>query len=403
MTLVHLTTSSFFGGPERQMLGLGRQLPGRSHHLLFPDQGWPVFARRLEQAGLPCLTLAQTTPHLWAAACEVAAHLRLLETPVLFCHGYKADLVGWVGARLSGVPVVAVSRGWTAATARVRAYETLDRRVLRLMDAVVCVSEAQAQKVRRAGVPARRVSVIRNAIDAAAIPAPTLESRQRLLDLFPAGCRRVVISCGRLSPEKGFGVLVEAAALVRQANPSIGFVHLGDGPLRASLAGRIAELGLGAHFQLLGFRERAEEWIAAADLMALPSFTEGLPNVALEAAAAGVPIVATAVGGTPEVVEDGVTGYLVRAGSPEALARQLLSLAADETARLRMARAGRRKVEAGFTFPAQARSYLRLFDELRGTESADSASAPNQSPHPGRHEELAHSVHRDREDLAPAG
>src|SRR5205823_4213277 len=100
------------------------------------------------------------------------------------------------------------------------------------------------------------------------------------------------------------------------------------------------------------------------DLLTLPSYTEGLPNVVLEAFAAEVPVVATAVGGTPEVIEDGVSGYLVPPGDADVLAARILDALANEERRLEMGRQGHQRVCADFTFAAQARSYARLFAEL---------------------------------------
>ena len=133
-----------------------------------------------------------------------------------------------------------------------------------------------------------------------------------------ARIRMVSAQCwtGRLSPEKGFDLLVEAAALVVREHPRVGFLLCGDGPERPALARRIAEHGLEGKFVLAGFRTDLERLLPAWDLAVLSSHTEGLPVAVLEALAAGVPVVATAVGGTPEVVEDGVSGYLVPPGGP---------------------------------------------------------------------------------------
>src|SRR5205823_2245703 len=116
--------------------------------------------------------------------------------------------------------------------------------------------------------------------------------------------------------EKGFGVLVEAAAGALRGDPAAGVVLFGEGVLRSDLERRVRELGLAGRFVMPGFRTDLDTLFPAADVVALPSFTEGLPNVALEAGAAGVPVVATAVGGTPEVVADGETGFLVPPGEP---------------------------------------------------------------------------------------
>jgi glycosyltransferase involved in cell wall biosynthesis len=394
MNIVHLTASPFFGGPERQMLGLAHALPAgyRSAFLSFAEHGRArPFLEQARAGGFEAVELRHNAPRFRRAVQELAGELRRLRADVLCCHGYKADLLGWLAARRAGVPVVSVSRGWTACSARVRVYDALDRLSLHAMDAVVCVSEGQAAKVRRAGVPPGRVRVIRNAIRTARFEKPDPAYRERLLALFPGPCRLVVGAAGRLSPEKGFGLVVEAAATVLRRHPEAGFVLFGDGPLRKAIASRVAALGLGDRVMLAGFRPELDGFIPALDLMVLPSFTEGLPNVVLEAFAARVPVVATAVGGTPEVVEDGVSGYLVPSGDPAALARRIADVLADDAARREMGQAGYRRVQQEFTFEAQARQYRDLFDGLCrrsfGKPSGGSNGAgkwPGRSPAPPR-------------------
>src|SRR5207244_3581755 len=122
--------------------------------------------------------------------------------------------------------------------------------------------------------------------------------------------------------------------------------------------------GLGDRVILAGFRGDLDQLLPALDLLVLPSFTEGLPNVVLEAFAARVPVVATAVGGTPEVITDGVSGYLVPAGDPAALARRILDVVRDDQGRRAMGRHGYERVQAEFTFEAQAQQYQKLFASL---------------------------------------
>jgi glycosyltransferase involved in cell wall biosynthesis len=171
---------------------------------------------------------------------------------------------------------------------------------------------------------------------------------------------QIVLAAGRFSPEKGFGVLVEAAATICRENASAGVVLFGEGPLRSTLERRVAELGLRGRVVLPGFRTDLDSLIGGADVVVLPSYTEGLPNVALEASAAGVPVVATAVGGTPEAIADGVNGALVPPGQPASIARKVGELLRDTNLRARFGAAGRARMRALFTFQAQAAAYLRL-------------------------------------------
>ncbi|MBX9622436.1 MAG: glycosyltransferase family 4 protein [Gemmataceae bacterium] len=373
MNLVQLTSSTFFGGPERQILGLAAALPDsvRTTVVSFAEGGrCGAFLAEAEGRGVDAVALRNDFPRVAAAVAELAGVLRERGADVLLCHGYKANVLGRVAARRVGIPAVAVSRGWTAEDRKVRAYEWLDRRHLPLMDHVVCVSDGQAQKVRRwCRVPEARLTVIRNA----ARFADRTPDRDGLAKFFPCPVLNFVVAAGRLSPEKGFDVLIDAAAEVLQAEPTTGFVLFGEGTMRPDLERRVAAFGLTGRFVLPGFRADLDRLLPGAGVVCLPSFTEGLPNVALEASAAGVPVVATAVGGTPEVVADGETGLLVPPGDPAALAEMLLTLLRDPALRSRMGAAGRRRMRERFTFEAQAKAYLDLF--ARVCSSPASAAA----------------------------
>jgi glycosyltransferase involved in cell wall biosynthesis len=365
--VAHLTASTFFGGPERQMLGLAGALTPRVRSLIFSFREGgrcQAFLNAAHDAGIHAQALRNDTPWLRAAVREMAGLLAEFDVNVLCCHGYKADLVGCLAAQRCGIPVVGVSRGWTAENFKVRVYEWLDKRFLRWMNRVVCVSDGQAEKVRRAGVEPSRVAVIRNAIDVNRFASPDRGCLCELHDHFPTPRRVIIASAGRLSPEKGFDVLLEAAARVVAQDDSAGFIHFGDGPQRERMLKRIAALGLQHSFVLAGMRNDLDRLYPFFDLLVLPSHTEGLPNVVLEAFAARVPVVATAVGGTPEVVEDGINGHLVPPADPERLAARILNMLRDDERRLTMGEQGYRRVCDDFTFAAQARAYERLFAEL---------------------------------------
>jgi glycosyltransferase involved in cell wall biosynthesis len=269
-----------------------------------------------------------------------------------------------MAARRHGIPVIAVARGWTGENAKVSLFEALDRLHLRWMDHVVCVSRAQARKVRRAGVARHKVTVIHNAIAADRFAAPNPAYRQGLQNFFATSRSRIVGAAGRLSPEKGFGVLVDAAALIAARDPSIGFVLFGEGPLRAELCRRVAAANLANQFVLAGFRRDLDQFLPFLDLLVLPSFTEGLPNVVLEALAAAVPVVASAVGGTPEVILDGKCGYLVKAGDAKGLAGRMDLLLRSKEQRQAMGRYGQERVARQFNFEAQGRRYRQVFARL---------------------------------------
>lgn len=367
MNIVHLTASTFHGGPERQMLGLAHHLPEtyQSLFLSFAEGGrCRQFLSTARHHGFEAAKLTSDTPRLWPAVREIVGHLERFGADVLCCHGYKANLLGRMGARRRKIPVVAVARGWTGESFKVRLYERIDRFHLRWMDQVVCVSEAQATRVRRAGVRAERIRVIYNAIDPMRFHEPDTRYRAKLLRYFRQPRTQIIGAAGRLSPEKGFEVLVRAAERVVREQPTVGFVLFGEGPERASLQKQINAAGLGQNFALAGFRADLDRFLPHFDLLALPSYTEGMPNVVLEAFASGVPAVATAVGGTPEVIEDGISGYLVPAGDADTMAECICQALENADELPHMGRRGRLCVQEKFGFATQAEMYREMFDQL---------------------------------------
>ena len=380
MRIVHLMASPFYGGPERQMLGLARHLPSEveSAFVSFAEGG--LAQAFLDQAlwhGFEVKTLVANTPRLFACIREVAGELRRLRADLVCCSGYKPDVVGWRAARRVGIPVVSISHGWTAATWKVRCYERLDRLILRWMDAVVCVSKAQAEKVRAAGVPEAEIVVIQNAIGEDAFVAANAGKRAEMAQWFAQPPRWIIGAAGRFSPEKGFAVFIEAAAMVARQRPEAGFVLFGDGPLRGELERLIAARGLNGKFGLAGFRNDLSSFLPNLDVNVMSSYTEGLPVVLLEASAAGIPTVATAVGGIPEVLDDGQSGYLVPAGDAAALADRIIALVDNEVQRQAMGEFARARVRRDFSFAAMSRAYHELFRKL--VSEAKLAGEPSRS------------------------
>ena len=237
--------------------------------------------------------------------------------------------------------------------------------MLRWMRKVVCVSEGQAQKVVRAGVGVERVAVIHNAISTERFNHPDRSYHAKLREFFPASVRSkikyVVGAAGRLSPEKGYDVLIEGAKKVGKHCDNVAFVLFGEGRLDNALREQVKAAGLEDRFCMAGFSPQLDLFMPHFDLFVQSSHTEGLPNVLLESLAAGVPVVATNVGGTAELVRDNEHGRLIAPDDADLLAKQVRDLLNDEQLRSTMARAGTQWVREQFSFTRQATSYLSLF------------------------------------------
>lgn len=255
---------------------------------------------------------------------------------------------------------------WIFAWSRAPVLAGLGRLTARLADRVVTPSHATCMEVEE-DYGARDVTVIPNGI--APLPAPGKPVER------PEG-RPVVLFAGRLRTRKATAVLLEALPLLRREHPEAVLVVAGDGEQRSALERRVRELGLHEAVRFVGARPRSEMpgWYAAADLFCLPSLYEGFPLAILEAMAAGLPVVATAVAGVPEAVVDGVTGRVVPPEDAASLARALSELAADPEAARRLGEAGRKRVEEELAIPRIAAAYLALWENSPDSPSTDSGT-----------------------------
>jgi glycosyltransferase involved in cell wall biosynthesis len=256
------------------------------------------------------------------------------------------------------------------------------------MDKVVCVSHSHAARIAAVGVALERIEVIPNSIHVDRYEISDAKYRAKLMELFPAAehpsLKRIVGAAGRLSPEKGFDVLVEAAAEVVKKRSDVGFVLFGDGPSRQALNDQIRRLGIGGRFRLFGFCNELDLYMPQLDMFVQSSYTEGLPNVLLEALAAQVLVVATDVGGTSEVLDGGNYGTLVTPGNYGRLAAKILDVLARRPFMEERTAAGRVWVAGNFTFEKQAESYARLFTDVSNGASAKVSKNADRALHQER-------------------
>lgn len=272
-------------------------------------------------------------------------------------HGYRPDLVVGTAAVHAGLRWVSTAHGFTSETWRLRLYEALQRRRWRAAEAVIAVSRPLAERIVGAGVPAARVHTLANALPTGILPSRG-EARQAL-GLSSEDRRPIALWIGRLSVEKGADLALDAwAALAADHRPRL--LVIGDGPERSALELQAAALGLGADVQFCGAVPQAHRLLPAADLLVLSSRTEGTPMVLLEAMQAGVPIVAAAVGGVPDLLAGGA-GRLVAAVSPEAMAAAVAELVAEPAAAAALGAAGRARVAADYAHGAWIARHQALY------------------------------------------
>ena len=363
-SVVHVAGSAGWAGGERYLVALATELDRKRFRLsvVVPEPG-PLVARLAALDVETCLVPLNERLVSPSALTALARALTRWRPAIVQSHGARANVYTRLAARAAGVPTVLSTvhnslfdyevAGWRRA-----AYVLAERLTSPLSHRIVAVSHAIAHDLAaRYRIDAARTVVIHNGIDAWAFrPARPAAAVRAELGIAPA--RRLIVMAGRMTPQKGWDVLLEAAARLGVVRADLTWLLVGDGPLQGALARRATELGVAARFT--GARSDIADVLGAADVVVLASRSEGLPFTLLEAMALGKPVVATRVGGVPEVVEDGRSGRLVPRDDPAALASAVASVV-DAPDALAMGARGRARVEASFTLDGMIRAVERLY------------------------------------------
>jgi glycosyltransferase involved in cell wall biosynthesis len=286
-----------------------------------------------------------------------------LEIDVLHTSELRSRVYGWLcqrrQPRLIGVTTL---HGWIANSWRRKVMRFCDKALLRNFDSVIMVSEAMRRLVPRWWLPASSLVVIHNALAIDRYGKEHVDAARRRTDVSG---RVVALNVGRLSPEKGQDLLLHAFAEVGAQHPGFQLWFAGTGPLESELRALAVKLGVAGRVRFLGFVADMPALYREVDVVVQSSLTEGLPNVILEAVYLRVPIIATAVGGTAEVVEHGSGGWLIDRGSAQQLASALRLFLTEPERFARMAGAGHNRIHEQFSFTARTEKLTRLYEELR--------------------------------------
>jgi glycosyltransferase involved in cell wall biosynthesis len=277
----------------------------------------------------------------------------------------KSEVIGWILSRLSAVPVWITSRR-DLGFKRKEIYTKLFR--LSGSDCKRCVANCQAikdQMIQREKVPPKKIDVIYNGLDFSHFSRTSERSILREELGIGNGVPLVGMVANFYAEIKGHKYFLEAAKSVLERVSEVEFVLVGDGPLRHSYEEMTSQLGIQRHVHFLGKRGDVPAILSSLTVSVLSSTSEGLSNVILESMAAGKPVVATRVGGSPEMVVDGVTGYLVSPADSDALARSISSLLQNQEKADAMGIKARKVVNMKFTVKAMVESYERLYESLK--------------------------------------
>ena len=296
-------------------------------------------------------------------AWKILNYAKSIKCDILHSHGYKGNILfGLLPKSILRLPLITTLHGWTSSEtpfSRMRLYEMLDSWSLSRMDAVVLVNKGMLTHPRIAGRKDLKIHIVNNGIS---VGYP---------DMYPctdlnlsSGKGLNIVAVGRLSPEKGFDVLLKAIARVVENGVDVSLVLFGEGTWRRKLEKLISLLGLRDRVKMPGFVSNAAATFSCFDLLVIPSLTEGLPITLLEAMRGKIPVIASRVGGIPNVLEDGVGGILVEASNEIGLAEAIRTLAESPVRRSNLAEKAYCLFKQKYSSEQMATAYRQIYNNI---------------------------------------
>jgi glycosyltransferase involved in cell wall biosynthesis len=284
---------------------------------------------------------------------------------ILHAHDFYSGFIGAVAAHLSGARVIACQRHLKLSDRAVHEWGT--RVIHRLAHRILVNSEAIRDHIlSRSSAHAKKIIVIKNGVSQPANSGRILRD-SLCREIGAESDSKLIGMIARLQPVKGHKFFIEAAARVITREPKAIFVIVGDGPLKSEIEEQAARLCIKERLRMLGDRTDVSRIVASLDLLVLASLHEGLPNAVMEAMSAGVPVVATSVGGTKELITEGETGYLIPPADAQALADRMTFALLNEADRMRLAASARQFISAEFGMRRMVESVEKLYGELMGS------------------------------------
>ncbi|MCL5105167.1 MAG: glycosyltransferase [Armatimonadetes bacterium] len=361
MRVLQVCPTSGPGGAESIVISLSGALAAYGIEVVAASSGTePYLYEKLSEIGVPTVRLKSAGPRSLAG--EIGEVVKCYRPDIVHSHMWDANLPAALAGFTLRLPVVLTVHS------TVYELESLKRRIAyallsRWVPSLIAVSDSVASELIRSGAVADKVRRIHNGTDVSRFARRGGDSLR--LELGIPSDAPVAGMIANLRPAKDHALLIEAAAQVIRRIPDAHFIITGDGCGTdcATLTEHCSRLGVGERVHLAGFRDDIPAALGALDVFVLATKIEGLPVSVIEAMAAGLPVVASHVGGVHELVEEGVTGYLVPAGNRDALADCVTELLSDSDLRARFGEAGCRRAGALFSLEAMAAAHRELYTE----------------------------------------
>ncbi len=372
ITIVQLLHSMTVGGAEVLAAGLARRLGDRYRFVFVCLDSVGELGEQLRDEGFPLVVLHRGTGIDWTCSRALKEELKSQEATIVHAHQYTpffyALTTGILGRR---PPILFTEHGRFFPDLPNRKHAIFNRLLMRKNDRIVGVGEAVRKAlVDNEGIPENRTQVIYNGIDVTKFESTDASARSTIRNELAIGENDFVVSLvGRLNDLKDHSTAIRTARRVAEQLPNFRMLFVGEGEERTKIESEIRDAQLEKTITLLGTRHDIPEILQASDVCFLSSLSEGIPLTLIEGMAAGLPVVATDVGGNSEVVIQNETGYLAPSGDDEALAGYLITLGNDPALRRQLGAAGRQRAHQHFSEIENHRRYQELYDVMSGIAS----------------------------------
>jgi glycosyltransferase involved in cell wall biosynthesis len=357
--VLHLVTSLEVGGAQHGMLlGLPRFDSDQYEHIVCSIMDRMQMASQFREAGVEVRSLGLSRKTDIGVVLRLRALLKEIRPDVLHTYLLHGNILGRLIGRLVGVPVII---GSERTIGQARKWGRLATRLTNpLTDAVEVNSEIGGRAIERdLGVPSEKIELVRSGLDLSVFSSANRRDELRT-EFGVTADQHLIVYMGRLRTVKGVEYGIRAFASALEQLPNIRIVLAGEGDQRNFLSSLVSKLGISEQVDFLSVRNDVPELLSAADSVLMPSLTEGFPRTAIEAMAAGKPVIATNVGGTPEAIIDGETGILVPARDSDALASAIVRLVGDSDLQARLGAAGRERAAQNYSVD----KYVSRLDEM---------------------------------------
>lgn len=375
MNILHVIDSGGLYGAEIMLLNLSREQQLAGHRPIIASIGeLGLLQKPLEDAaeknGISCQIFRMRPTYDVHGIMEILRCCRKKRIQIIHTHGYKGNILfGFLPKRVRKLPIISTVHGWTSSSgfSKLRFYEWLDGHSLRFLDGVVIVNRSMLSNSKVQRLDEGKVFIVDNGLPEAAIGDCPLDQD------IARFCRKGFIlgSVGRYSREKGFDVLLDAFHLLCQQGPQVKLLLIGEGNMRQELMLKAASLGVADKVFLTGYRENAARYMACLDVYVISSFTEGLPITLLEAMKSKTPVVATTVGGIPDVLEHNENALLVAPGDATQLAEAVKQVSEDPLAAEGRVEKAYEKFARRYSSKRMAQAYMNVYRQVCASMDAN--------------------------------